>query len=620
MASGKSASTITAISMAIILTISPIVVPVYAAPTQLGINTISSVETGSVGYSSDEVRIQPADLDSIGPATFNGEYTPTGTSPVERKKEAVSLVTSLNTTGPGDLEQRKQFVLDRLNQTIDSYRGDWRLRSQKDFVRDANSISRLGRFDGGDGASIVENATKQILIADKNSALVAIKDARRALEMIELDRGKRKAARTHLRNAQRSLDRANRTLRNANHQKTTKQIHARAKAVRATGKAFKHANKVLKFSSESSTPNVTIRTIADPPRNGTKVNRTIWGTVESIYPVTNVTVTLSGGVEATIPSNVTSAPASNATFAFHLVADRQILSVNVTATSPSSQIAKGQRLTGTDTLALDGDGLSSTYETNVSLTDPLDFDSDSSLTEQNESNNGIPDGGEDFDDDGIETYFEIEYETDPFSDDTDADQLRDDFELEYQVSNPLEEDSDGDGVNDTVADPDGDGLQNYREQAMGTSPLRADSDGDTLTDGKEAQLTTNATALDTDHDYLNDGEELVVKTDPKNQDSDGDGVLDGNESFTTETSNQSLGISVSITGNGDVASKVTIANGTTGMFERVTHNGVARSPVAQLTTREEFEAANVTLRYDDSGLPESAESNIWACLDASKSG
>lgn len=59
-----------------------------------------------------------------------------------------------------------------------------------------------------------------------------------------------------------------------------------------------------------------------------------------------------------------------------------------------------------------------------------------------------------------------------------------------------------------TADPDGDGLANWLEKAIGTDPSRADSDGDGVSDGEEVN---------------------TIGTKPMNPDSDGDGYSDGRE-------------------------------------------------------------------------------------------
>jgi hypothetical protein len=57
-----------------------------------------------------------------------------------------------------------------------------------------------------------------------------------------------------------------------------------------------------------------------------------------------------------------------------------------------------------------------------------------------------------------------------------------------------------------------------------------DSDGDGLIDTEEVAAGTNPIEADTDHDGLNDYEELKVwRTNPLNPDTDGDGFPDGQE-------------------------------------------------------------------------------------------
>lgn len=64
-------------------------------------------------------------------------------------------------------------------------------------------------------------------------------------------------------------------------------------------------------------------------------------------------------------------------------------------------------------------------------------------------------------------------------------------------------------------DPDGDGLTNAQEAALGTDPLSADTDGDGLLDGDEVNLYhTDPTMADTDNDGRSDAQELAEGTDP----------------------------------------------------------------------------------------------------------
>ena len=141
----------------------------------------------------------------------------------------------------------------------------------------------------------------------------------------------------------------------------------------------------------------------------------------------------------------------------------------------------------------DGDGLSDSLE-NSWCTNPLDVDSD---------NDGIPDGVEDANHNGMVD----EGETDPCNADTDGDGTQDGTEL---------------GITEPVPDPDGDGpllgtdtsiFQPDLDPATTTDPLDADSDDDGILDGAE----------DTNHDGVVD----TGETDPSDLDTDDDGMPDG---------------------------------------------------------------------------------------------
>lgn len=130
--------------------------------------------------------------------------------------------------------------------------------------------------------------------------------------------------------------------------------------------------------------------------------------------------------------------------------------------------------------------------------------------------------------------------------DADADGLADPWEQQHFG-----------GLNETGSDdPDGDGLNNTREQALGTSPAKADTDGDGLKDGVDSApldpklpvdsdndglrdawerehfgtLPAQAGAGDPDQDNLNNSAEQAAGTDPNVADTDGDGFEDGFDS------------------------------------------------------------------------------------------
>lgn len=120
----------------------------------------------------------------------------------------------------------------------------------------------------------------------------------------------------------------------------------------------------------------------------------------------------------------------------------------------------------------------------------------------------------DFDGDGIATSVEVDvHGTDPLNADTDGDGVSDGAEV-AAGTDPMNVDSDGDGVGDNVdgfpldpgetadhdgdgigdnADPDddNDGVSDDVEAAAGTDPLDADSDDDGLLDGRDVEFIQN---------------------------------------------------------------------------------------------------------------------------------
>jgi len=102
-------------------------------------------------------------------------------------------------------------------------------------------------------------------------------------------------------------------------------------------------------------------------------------------------------------------------------------------------------------------------------------------------------------------------------------------------TNPLEPDTDEDGLNDGDEDRNFDGVFDPNTEP---DPNHPDSDGDLLNDGLEESTGTDPRASDTDGDGLDDGVEdanhngIVEpnETDPRKYDTDGDGLGDGEDS------------------------------------------------------------------------------------------
>lgn len=182
--------------------------------------------------------------------------------------------------------------------------------------------------------------------------------------------------------------------------------------------------------------------------------------------------------------------------------------------------------------------------------------------------------GDDFDNDFSTNLQEFQRNTSPTDDDTDDDTLLDGYEIGTEWvsvtstgTNPLLPDTDRDGLNDGIENPD---LPYVDENQPGTDPtlddtdddflgdgfevgnnldptdptgdngLSGDPDSDSLTNDQEQTLGTNPQDNDTDDDGLTDNVETDfgfasyfdpedTGTDPLNPDSDGDGLLDGVE-------------------------------------------------------------------------------------------
>lgn len=141
----------------------------------------------------------------------------------------------------------------------------------------------------------------------------------------------------------------------------------------------------------------------------------------------------------------------------------------------------------------DRDGLPSTFETAGSRTSPTRADSDG---------DGLADGLENPDADGLTNRQEYIAKTNPRRWDTDADGTKDGSEdpdrdrlpnwFEFRAgTHPLRIDTDRDRVRDGSEDPDRDGLSNRREYLSHTDPRRVDTDGDGWSDAVEVQRGTN---------------------------------------------------------------------------------------------------------------------------------
>ena len=145
----------------------------------------------------------------------------------------------------------------------------------------------------------------------------------------------------------------------------------------------------------------------------------------------------------------------------------------------------------------------------------------------------------DTDGDGISDYDEINvHGTNPLLSDSDGDGLSDWQEINITQSNPLSSDSDGNGISDGDEDTDNDGFSNSQEVTSGSdhrnpASIPGDIDGDGLSDAWEmanfGNLDAQSANGDPDNDGLENFREETLGTNPTLIDSDGDGLSDGFE-------------------------------------------------------------------------------------------
>lgn len=140
---------------------------------------------------------------------------------------------------------------------------------------------------------------------------------------------------------------------------------------------------------------------------------------------------------------------------------------------------------------------------------------------------------EDPDGDGLINYIENYFGTDINNRDTDGDGLTDFHEIYDASTNPLLWDTDENGICDGIEDNDNDGLDNVTEFSIGSYVYVCDSDMDGINDYDEYMVYgTNPMEADTDADGLTDAEEIEFGTDPLLKDTDGDGVSDNEQVYT----------------------------------------------------------------------------------------
>ena len=201
--------------------------------------------------------------------------------------------------------------------------------------------------------------------------------------------------------------------------------------------------------------------------------------------------------------------------------------------------------------------------------------------------------------------------------DTDGDLLDDYYEVFVTGTDPTLIDTDENGITDGDEDFDEDGLTNLQEYELGTEPYNDDTDGDGLNDGEEINTyNTDPLKKDTDDDGLEDGDEIYLETDPTNPDTNENGILDGDEkrlqTFIHKVENEDCAVTevrVSMEGTGNLQKTTTV--------ESIMNKDILCSEVVglvgepfEIKTTSQFDKATLTYVIDKSKLGDTEFDNL----------
>ena len=217
----------------------------------------------------------------------------------------------------------------------------------------------------------------------------------------------------------------------------------------------------------------------------------------------------------------------------------------------------------------------------------------------------------DTDTDGLADLYEEMLGTDKTVPDTDKDGLTDYEEAYITSTDPTKYDSVTDGVSDANADNDKDGLTNKREIELKTDPNSDDTDGDNLKDGDEvSKYKTDPTKRDTDEDDLEDDDEFKFNCDPNKIDTDNNGIIDGKEKHqqsvdvvpdNKEQAVTKVSVSMAATGNIEKTTTVESIMNKDMLCSRVV--GLVGEPFS-IESSSSFDKATITFTVDKTKLGE----------------
>ncbi len=223
----------------------------------------------------------------------------------------------------------------------------------------------------------------------------------------------------------------------------------------------------------------------------------------------------------------------------------------------------------------------------------------------------------DTDDDGLPDNIEEYLGSDVNNTDTDGDGLGDYYEVFSTYTDPTMADTDENGIQDGDEDFDEDGLTNLDEFLNNTYPYIDDSDNDGLSDGSEVNnFGTDPLVADTDGDELEDGDEIILGTNPLKQDTNDNGIIDSKEKFqqtyTYKVKNEDCAVTevvvdMECTGNISRTTTVESVMGVDYLCSEVV--GLVGEPF-EIETTSEFDKATLTFKIDTNKLGEVEFDNL----------
>lgn len=225
----------------------------------------------------------------------------------------------------------------------------------------------------------------------------------------------------------------------------------------------------------------------------------------------------------------------------------------------------------------------------------------------------------DSDGDRLPNLYELKVGTNAYRKDTDGDGLDDFMEIFELALDPTLVDTDGNGVKDGDEDTDEDGLTNLQEIVLGTEPADYDTDGDGLCDGEEVnQYKTNPLVKDTDGDTLSDYDDVRLGFSPLKPDTDENGITDDKEKVRQHLSENieedvndgevtAVSVDIGLTGNIEENTEIENVYGEDMMSSELA--GLVGVPVS-ITTEGAFDTATITFHYDPAKLGDNSEDDL----------